>query len=203
MVALIGFCALQVFAMGDRNQEDIRLAKQTSLHQFEGYYRFPDRLSYIHFEVVDDNLQASLLWDGRVYALKRIDNVTFETKDGQYKVMFNDTSPTGVRVLDRWDLVKVDFNPTQRKKISNALVEKYKGDYTLKRDGEVFEIEVSTDGGKLALIQKWDGKRIQLDCITDHEFVNQEAGMPVSFYKGDEGAVVMYCFKDDPWKKVK
>lgn len=201
IIALIGLCGLHV-AMGNRHLYVDRNEKQTSLQQFEGFYRFPNRVAYIQFEVKDDQLEARQVWDDRRYQLKRTGELTFESLEEQYKLTFDAIEPTVVKILDRVDLTKVDFDPTKRKPLTSSLASKYIGTYYLERD-DTHAINVVWDDEYLVLVQGWDGKRIPLECITDHEFINQEAAMPVTFYeeKGNEG--VMQCFEDNRWFKEK
>ncbi|RZF61522.1 hypothetical protein [Sphingobacterium corticibacterium] len=201
IVALIGLCGWQV-AIGNRNPSVAPSAKQTSLQQFEGFYRFPNRVAYIQFEVKGNELQARQVWDDRRYQLKRTGELTFESLEEQYKLAFDAAEPTVVKILDRVDLTKVDFDPTQRKSLTSALANQYIGKYYFERDN-THVINVVWDGERLVLVQDWDGKRIPLECVTDQEFVNREAAMPVTFYEGKGKGVTMQCFEDDRWFKEK
>lgn len=201
VIALIGLCGLHV-AMGNRNSSVDSPAKQTSLQQFEGFYRFPNRVAYIQFEVIGSELQARQVWDDRRYQLKRTGELTFESREEQYKLAFNAIKPTVVKILDRVDLNRVNFNPTQRKSLKSSLANQYIGKYYIERE-QTYMIEVGFDGKQLVLVQGWDDKRIPLECITDQEFVNQEAAMPVTFYEEKGKGVMMQCFEDDRWVKEK
>lgn len=201
LVALIGLCGLHV-AMGNRNPFADRVGGQTSLQPFEGFYRFPNRVAYIQFEIIDDQLEARQVWDDRRYSLKRTGNLTFESIEEEYKLAFNGLPPTAVKILERVDLIKVDFDPTQRKLLSDSLAHLYQGDYYLQRD-ETYVIKIFPDSDGLMLVQEWDGKRIPLACITDREFINQDAAMPVTFYADESKETVeMQCFQDDRWVKA-
>ncbi|MBD1432082.1 hypothetical protein H8B06_04530 [Sphingobacterium sp. DN00404] len=201
IVALIGLCGWKV-AVGNRNPSVDPPAKQTSLQRFEGFYRFPNRVAYIQFEVKGNELQARQVWDDRLYQLKRTGELTFESQEERYKLAFDAAEPTVVKILDRVDLTKVDFDPTQRKSITSSLADQYVGTYYFERDN-THVIHVVWDDERLVLVQGWDGKRIPLECITDHEFVNQEAAMPVTFYEEKGKGVTMQCFEEDCWFKNK
>lgn len=200
IAALVGLCEPHV-AMGDKSRDNDFAQKQTSLQQFEGFYRFPNRVAYIQFDVVNNQLRARQVWDGRQYELKKTGELTFESVEEHYKLAFDAAPPTEVKILDRVDLTKVDFDPEQRKSVPPLLAKLYAGSYH--REGnEKFEIKVISDGGNLVLIQGWDSKRIQLACITDQEFINQEAAMPVTFFTESNQKIVMHCFESDRWIKM-
>lgn len=177
-------------------------AADSVLKEFEGFYRFPNRVAYIRFEVVGEVLKARQTWDGRQYAMVQTGDLTFESTAEKYQVVFDKRLPTTVNILERVTLCKVDFDPTKRIALPMPVAKRYVGRYHLQRE-PANTIEVTLEDGILVLVQEWDGKRIPLEAITEQEFVNQQAAMPVTFADGGKEGVEMRCFEADIWLKEK
>jgi len=197
LISLVCLATLQV----SMTSAYLRFSTPNILHDFEGFYRFPNRVAYIQFEVIDKQLTAKQVWDGRQYPLTQTGDLTFESNEERYKVAFDAIQPTAVEILNRVTLTKIDFDPTKRQTLSPALAKLYVGSYRLQRDSTHI-IDIVVEGEDLVLVQTWDGKRIPLESITDQEFINQENAMPVSFER-QEANLQIRCFEDDIWVKEK
>src|SRR5690606_923235 len=114
LISLVCLATLQV----SMTSAYLRFSTPNILHDFEGFYRFPNRVAYIQFEVIDKQLTAKQVWDGRQYPLTLTGDLTFESNEERYKVAFDAIQPTAVEILNRVTLTKIDFDPTKRQTLS-------------------------------------------------------------------------------------
>lgn len=202
LAAVLCFATLQAAMVHQKNRPVPVVSAEANLKEFEGFYRFPNRVAYIQFEVVSNQLQAKQVWDNRQYVLVQTGDLAFESLEEQYKIVFDKLPPTSVKILERVTLSKVDFDPTKRIPLSPSIAKRYIGRYHLQRDPS-HTIDVTVEEENLVLVQQWDGKRIPLKGITEQEFINQDMAMPVTFDIRESQAVEMRCFEEDIWVKEK
>lgn len=184
-----------------RSGEGVML-NETPLEKFTGFYRFPNQVAYIQFAVEKGQLIARQVWDGRTYPLIRNSDTRFQSEEEEYAVVFDlsEVAATAT-ILNRVVLSKVDFDPTQKQKLTIAKAGPWLGKYRMAKDHTMIA-EVKYKEGKLALHQDWDDKEIVFESLTSSEFINESLAFPVKFRRSDDGRITMICFTEDTWEKI-
>lgn len=187
----------------DHLTSSISIEDSIPLSAFEGFYQFPNQVAYIEFIVEGDGLIAKQTWDSRVYKLKRNADLSFTSVDEGYAIEFHLSNKiiVGAKILNRVELVKVDFNPNAYIRLDDAAMRKYEGKYELTRNKEM-QLEIRVKDGGLSLKQLWDNKEIQFAPKTEKFFYNDEFTFPMSFEVKENQKMQMRAFESDIWLRI-
>lgn len=175
----------------------------TSMDDFTGYYRFPNRVAYIRFFDQDGQFVAQQTWDGRIYPLHRTGSRSFQSHDEAYPIAFIEGTEGKIdkaKILDRVILEKVSYNPTQYITLTVDQLTPLSGRYRFQRDSNM-EINVSIQDGKLAIRQLWDNKTMLFEAYSPTDFFNEELSFPLTFIVDNGVVKELICLESDHWKK--
>ncbi|MBE8712154.1 hypothetical protein [Sphingobacterium hungaricum] len=198
------FCnSLHASSQPNHPTSSISVADSTPLSAFEGFYQFPNQVAYIEFIVEGNELIAKQTWDSRQYKLKRNADLNFTSVDEGYVIEFHLSNKmiVGAKILNRVELVKVDFNPDAYIRLDDGAMRKYEGKYELTRNKEM-HLELRVKDGGLSLKQLWDNKVIQFSPKTANFFYNDELTFPISFEEKENQKMQMRAFENDVWLRI-
>ncbi len=177
----------------------------TSLNNFTGYYRFPNRVAYIWFFNQKSQLVAQQTWDRRNYPLQRTGSLSFQSRDEAYQIAFIEGAEGKIekaKILDRVVLEKVHFDPTRYIELTDEQLKPLVGRYKFQKDKNM-EINVAIQSGKLILKQLWDNKILTFDAYSATDFINDELSFPLTFIVENGVVKELICLESDRWERVR
>lgn len=184
-------------------QTSAQPAETASLEKYTGYYQLPTKSDFVKFERRDDVLFGTKLWDNTEYELVQINETTFETKQGGHKVQFTDESSHGyaqAKILEKYNAIKVAFNPQQAVHLSQEQLQRLEGTYTFTKDSKL-KLEIRSSAQGLTLKQLWDNKEISFTPRTESFFLSDDGTFPLTFLLTDGKVAQLTCFENDIWLK--
>ena len=195
---------LMCSAFGRSFGGDVTALTFTDIKDFEGFYQFPNRVGYVQIVQKDQGLVAKQVWDNKEYPLIRKADLSFESKNEEYKAEFikDETGKiTSINILNRVILTKVNFDPNKEVTLSPDKLKRLEGKYQFQRDKNLF-LEISTKDKAIELKQLWDGKVIHFAALSELDFFNKELSFPLTFILTGDVVKQARAFTTDLWDKV-
>lgn len=182
-------------------QTSAQPTETVSMEKYTGYYQLSTKSDFVKFELRNDVLFATKLWDDTEYELVQINETTFETKEGGHKVQFMDESSDGyaqAKILEKYNAIKVAFNPQQAVHLSQEQLQRLEGTYTFTKDSKL-KLEIRSSAQGLTLKQLWDNKEINFTPRAENFFLNDDGTFPLTFSLSDGKVAQLTCFENDIW----
>ncbi len=198
-------CFAQQISKDVDGQAKNQKPEKVSLEMFQGFYQFPNKVAFIQFELEDNFLSATQIWDDKKYQLTRRDETNFESKIEGHKIEFlkeNSGQFSHAKILGRIMLTKVAYDPRKIKQLSETQLKKLEGTYFLK-DDHSRKLQIRTSLSGLSLIQLWDNKEITFSARSESFFLDEDGRFPLTFLLSGGEAIQVTCFEDDVWLKEK
>lgn len=191
-------------ALGHSLGREVTELTYTEIKDFEGFYQFPNEVAYVQILQKDQSLVARQVWNNREYPLVRTADLSFVSKDEEYKLEFikDETGKiTSVKILNRVILSKVNFDPNMEITLNQDKLKRVEGKYQFQRDKNLF-LEISIKDNAIVLKQLWDGKVIPFSAKSELHFYNKDLSFPLTFILSGNVIKQVRAFATDHWDKV-